>query len=204
VPAIWKKNQQFHQLNRLSAANVLNLAVSDRAGRQNIFLPVYASGLEEEQTATLRQDSWQTREEKVEKIEIQCTTLDAFATGRQLPAGRCCLKIDVENHEAAVLRGGRQFISTRRPWIICEILPGQNIDPVTKVRSNNNSEVVALIQELGYSPFAITTEGLFRMKAADFSSPRGFKDFLLVPAGAVSGDVSYLSEASLAELPAQS
>ena len=197
VPSIWKKNRQFHQANQLSEQSVLNLALSDREGRQDIFLPVYGDGWEEEQTATLRQDLWQTREANVEKIEIQCTTLDAFAASHPLPEGFCCLKIDVENFEAAVLRGGKEFIAARRPWITCEILAGQEIDPATGIRSNNNSEVVALIGELRYAPFAITAEGFFRMTSADFERPRQFKDFLLVPMEAVPENVSYLSPVSL-------
>jgi len=197
VPTIWQKNRQFHQANRLSDQTVMNLALSDRESRQNIFLPVYDYGWEEEQTATLRQDLWQTREAKVEKIEIQCTTLDAFAASHPLPEGFCSLKIDVENYEAAVLRGGQAFLAARRPWITCEILAGQDIDPATGIRNNNNSEVVTLIKELRYSPFAITADGFFRMTAADFDRPRQFKDFLLVPVEAIPESISYLSAVSL-------
>ena len=193
IPDIWKKNRQFHQSNRLSDNGVLSLALGEREGRQDIFLPVYATGLEEEQTATLRNDLWQTREEHVKKIEIQCTTLDAFAASNSLPAGPCCLKIDVENYEAAVFRGGKFFFMARRPWIVCEILSGQNIDPVTKIRKNNNAEVIELIQELDYAAFAVTENGFFRMNAVDFSLPRDWKDFLLVPREKVSGDVCFLT-----------
>lgn len=200
VPSIWKKNKQFHVANQLPERSVLNLALSDQVGRKDIFLPVYDTGLEEEQTATLRQDLWQTREQHVEKIEIECITLDAFVAGHPLPEGLCCLKIDVENYEAAVLRGGKRFINERRPWIICEILAGQDIDPDTKIRHNNNSEVVSLIQELRYVPFAIVGDGFFRMTAADFDRPRDFKDFLLVPIESVSESVSYVSLASLGKL----
>jgi FkbM family methyltransferase len=200
IPSIWKKNRQFHHANRLSDNGVLNLALGDREGRQDIFLPVYAAGWEEEQTATLRQDLWQTREANVEKIEIQCTTLDAFSAVNQLPDGLCCLKIDVENYEAAVLRGGKNFLTARRPWIVCEILANQEINPVTKARSNNNSEVVRLIQDLRYVPFAILNEGYFRMTTADFERTRHFKDFLLVPFESVSESISYLSLASMVEL----
>jgi FkbM family methyltransferase len=200
VPSIWNKNRQFHAANRLSDQSVLNLALSEREGRQQIFLPVSDTGWEEEQTATLRQDLWQTREANVEKIEIQCTTLDAFTASHPLPEGLCTMKIDVENYEAAVLLGGKKFITARRPWMVCEILAGQDIDPVTKIRHNNNSEVVALIQELRYAPFAITADGFFRMTGADFERPRQFKDFLLAPAEAVPESVSYLSLASLEKL----
>jgi FkbM family methyltransferase len=198
IPAIWQKNRRFHQSNHLPDDTVFNLALGDREGPQTIFLPVYETGWEEEQTATLRQDLWQTREKNVEKIEIHCTTLDAFATGQDLPSGLCLLKIDVENYEAAVLRGGKKFIAERRPWIICEILAGQEIDVSGKTRKNNNTEVAALTEDFDYAVFAITNNGFFRMTAQDFSQPRDFKDFLLVPAEKIPVHVHYLPAAEAA------
>jgi FkbM family methyltransferase len=199
VPDIWKKNQEFHRANHLPVENVFNLALSDVGGPKKIFLPVFANAVEEEQMATLLPEAW-AQHDNVREFEIQCTTLDAFAAAQRLPAGACCLKIDVENHEAAVLRGGKQFIGSRRPWIVCEILPNQEIDPATQIRRNNNFEIVALVQELGYAPFAITGDGFFRMTADDFTRPRGLKDFLLVPKEKVSGDVSYLSLENVGEI----
>jgi len=200
VPVIWRKNISFHRANHLPEQGVLNVALSDRIGPQKIYLPVYGTALEEEQTATLRADSWQAHEEKVEEFEIQCLTLDAFAETTPLPEGACCLKIDVENCEARVLRGGKQFISSRRPWIVCEILPCEDYDPATRTKRNNNRETLALVGEFNYTPFAITADGLFRMTAADFARPREFKDFLLAPVEKIPADVTYLSLASLAEL----
>jgi FkbM family methyltransferase len=200
VPSIWRKNISFHRANQLPEQGVLNVALSDRVGVQKIFLPVYAAAIEEEQTATLRGDSWQAHEEKVEEFEIQCLTLDAFMESRPLPEGACCLKIDVENCEASVLRGGKTFISLRRPWIVCEILPCEEYDVATGTKRNNNLETLALIGELNYTPFAITADGLFRMTPSDFARPHEFKDFLLAPADKIPADVMYLSPASLAEL----
>jgi FkbM family methyltransferase len=193
IPSIWKKNCAFHLANGLSDKHVHQLALGDRAGEQEIIIPVYANGLEEEQTATLRADLWQSREKNVEKFKIQCATLDVFAAENTLPDGPCCLKIDVENFEAAVLRGAKKFISARRPWMVCEILATQNIDPATGIRVNDNAEVLALVKELDYIPFAITADGFFRMTAADFDRPRRTKDFLLLPQEKVSGDISYLA-----------
>lgn len=200
IPVIFEKNRAFHRANKLSDEVVLNVAVGDQEGSQTIFIPVYTTGLEEEQTATLCADSWQTKEEKVESIQVQCLTLDSFAAKSAFPDGRCTLKIDVENFEAGVLRGGKRFIGERRPWIVCEILPDQEIDPVTKVRRNNNHEVLALVKELNYVPYAITGDGFFRMSLEDFDRPRTIKDFLLAPKEAVSADMSYFTVTSLEEL----
>lgn len=200
VPAIWSKNRAFHRANNLSEQRVQNLALSDRNGLQKIFMPVYMHAVEEEQVATLRADSWQAHEDKVETFEVECVTLDSFIPRNPLPDGMCTLKIDVENFEAAVLSGGKQFITSRRPWIVCEILPCEEFDIATKTKRNNNRATVELARELSYTAFAITDDGLFRMTASDFGRPRNLKDFLLAPAEKIPGEINYLALTSLAEL----
>jgi FkbM family methyltransferase len=199
VPDIWEKNRAFHAANHLPVKPVLNLALSDFNGATKIFLPVFANTVEEEQMATLRPEVW-AQHGNVREFEIQCITLDAFAAAQSLPDGICTLKIDVENCEAAVLRGGKNFILRVRPWIVCEILPGQEIDPATKTRRNNNHEMLALIEELGYVAFAITNDGFFRMSAEDFSRPRQFKDFLLAPQEKTATNISFFPLEALAEM----
>ncbi len=200
VLAIWEKNRSFHRANRLDDQTVLNMAVGDRIGAQQLLLPVYDTGVEEEQSATLQADSWQSNHDHLEKIEVQCITLDHFAATHSLPEGFCCVKIDVEGHEAAVLRGGRQFIQMRRPWIVCEVLPGQKTDAVTGKRMNDNGDVVSLIEEFGYSAFALTGDGCFRMNRKDFLQARQTKDFLLIPTEFVHFDLCYLTQELLAQL----
>lgn len=192
IPAICEKNRAFHRANQLSDKVTLNLALSDEDGPQKIFLPIL-TGIEEEQTATLNEKSWQAHAEKVEAIEIQCLTLDTFAAKNALPPGPCCVKIDVEGFEAAVFRGAKKFLTERRPWIVCELLPCEEYDPITKTKHNNNREPLTILEELNYAAFAITPEGYFRMSAGDFSRPRNLKDFLLVPKEKISDDVSYFS-----------
>jgi FkbM family methyltransferase len=200
IRSIWEKNVAFHRANGLPTENALHLAVSDAEGVQTIFLPIAPNGLEEEQTATLCTDSWQTREPKVESEEIQCVTIDAFAARHSLPDGFCVMKIDVENFEAGVFRGGAGFMRQRRPWIVCEMLPNQETDPVTGAKRNNNGAVLALIEELRYAIFAITEEGAFRMQPCDFVRPRNIKDFVLIPREKVPEEWSFLALSSLEEL----
>lgn len=200
VPVIWEKNKAFHRANKLSDQVTLNIALSDKDGPQKIFLPIFNTGVEEEQTATLNEKSWQAHAEKVEAIEIQCLTLDTFAAKNALPPGPCCVKIDVEGFEAAVFRGAKMFLTERRPWIVCELLPCEEYDPVTKTKHNNNREPLAILEEMNYAAFAITPEGYFRMSAADFSRPRNFKDFLLIPREKVSGEASYLALEDVGEI----
>lgn len=199
VPAIWRKNKAFHAANGLSDSRVMHLAIGDRNGPQQFLLPVYTTGVEEEQTGTLQSDSWQAAEANLERIEVTCTTLDEFTRTHELPAGRCCVKIDVENHEAAVFRGAQEFIRARRPWIVCEVLPNQKLDEQTGLCANDNDEVIALVEALDYAIFVLTADGFFRMRARDFRATRSMKDFLFLPREAVAEDVSYFSRDSLAE-----
>jgi FkbM family methyltransferase len=192
IPAIWEKNRAFHRANKLSDQNTLKIAFSDKDGPQKIYLPILA-GIEEEQTATLNEKSWQAHAEKVEAIEIQCLTLDSFAANTQLPPGPCCVKIDVEGFEAAVFRGAKKFLTGRRPWIVCEILPCEKYDPVTRTMHNDNGETLTLLEELGYVPYVVASEGFFRMSHEDFSRPRNLRDFLLIPRERVSDAVCYLT-----------
>ncbi len=200
VPVIWEKNRAFHRANKLSDQITLNLALSDRDGAQKIFLPVFNTGIEEEQTATLNEKSWQAHAEKVEAIEIQCLTLDSFAAKTPLPPGPCCVKIDVEGFEAAVFRGAKKFLTERRPWIVCEILPCEDFDPVTRTKRNNNRETLELLAELGYAAFALTLDGFFRMNAEDFSRTRQLRDFLLIPKEQIADSISYLTPDDVGDL----
>ena len=200
VPEIWKKNCEFHRANNLSDKITRNIALSDRDGAQKIFIPVFTTGVEEEQTATLNANSWQANAQKVEAVEIQCQTLDTFAAQNSLPAGPCSVKIDVEGFEAAVLRGGKKFLTARRPWIVCEILPCEEYDAATKTLRNNNGPTLAVLEELNYATFAITADGFFRMNTGDFSRPRGMKDFLLVPQERIPGGPLYLTPENVGAL----
>ena len=105
--------------------------------------------------------------------------------------GACLLKIDVEDFEAAVLRGARTLVSKCRPWILCEILP----------REHHNRETLALIVAMKYVAFAVTSNGLFRMGGVDFSRTRKLKDFLLLPEEKIPSDICYMPVESLKGIP---
>lgn len=201
VPGTWRGNVAFHKANGLPCGRVLNLALSDDNQPKKIYIVPFPSGDPDTQTATLRPDSWQADSAGVDSMEIQCTTLDLFAAENNLPDLPCLLKIDVENYEAAVLRGAHDFLARRRPWVVCEILPKEEYDRETKTKRNNNRETLKLLGDLRYACFASTAAGLFRMAADDFARPRDYKDFLLIPEERIQPEVHYLSLDCLGEIP---
>jgi FkbM family methyltransferase len=199
IPSICEKNRQFHRANGLLVENVYNLAVSDRNGRQEIILPICEGGIEEEQTATLQKGYWETRMNKVQVIPIECQTLDDITSGYSTFQGMCLAKIDVENFEAAVLKGGLQFIAAHRPWIVCEILPDQGTEATTGIKINDNDEIVSLIDNVKYAIYAISDYGYFKLNSSDFSINRCFKDFLLIPEEHSLSSLSYFSMVELSK-----
>ena len=58
------------------------------------------------------------------KIEVLTETLDRIARDSNLAS--IVVKIDTESTEPDVLEGASRFVSTRRPYIICEMLAGDS------------------------------------------------------------------------------
>lgn len=58
---------------------------------------------------------------KAKKIEVKCQRLDDLVTEKNIPTIDL-IKIDVEGHEEAVLKGGQNSIQKFRPSIIIEVL----------------------------------------------------------------------------------
>jgi FkbM family methyltransferase len=56
-------------------------------------------------------------------LSIRCVSLDDFA---QLAEPPTAIKCDVEGAELEVLKGARQLLSQRRPWILCEMHSSEN------------------------------------------------------------------------------
>jgi hypothetical protein len=77
-------------------------------------------------------------------------TFDQFLASRQHPVGTLgFIKIDVEGHENAVLRGMKQCLSSERPRLIMfEYLARTNL-----------SETLDILEGVGYRVFRLGPEG---------------------------------------------
>lgn len=81
----------------------------------------------------------------VQSVEVAVDTIDRYAARtKRYPQ---IMKIDTESTEPDVLRGAAGLLSERRPWIICEVLPG----PV-------GAELTSILDPLGYRYFRIDQE----------------------------------------------
>ena len=118
-------------------------------------------------TGTLVADGWQRRKQSAE-IEVRTSRFDDFE--REHPMKLDLIKIDVEDFEAAVLRGMRATLERDRPFLVCEILP----------REHGNQQTLKILGDLGYTPYWITPTGYIKVSRLDFDR-RGSLDFLLSP-----------------------
>jgi FkbM family methyltransferase len=100
------------------------------------------------------------------ELEVPTTTLDDYL--EQAGVGSVELvKIDVEGHEAAVLRGMSATLARSRPAMIIEILT-----------EGAGAEVLAMLQQHGYQAYQVSeNEGLEPIEAVG-ATVRGSRNFL--------------------------
>ncbi len=189
VPSIHGKNLLFHRANGLDSSRVWRKGMADRVGQAILHLPTDLAMMEEETTATLRDDSWQSQTREKVDIPVEVETLDSFLDRAGI-GGRLLIKIDVEDFESQVLTGAEGTLRNLRPVIICEILP----------REHGNQGTWAIIERHGYLPYAITQAGCFRIERGDFVTGRSFLDVLLIPGEVAPPMRCYLTDDDLPAL----
>ena len=59
----------------------------------------------------------------IRKISVPQRPLDSLIQGGFIKKPVACIKIDVEGHELAVIRGARELLSEHRPIVLCEYNP---------------------------------------------------------------------------------
>jgi len=183
IESIFKKNKKFQAINSIES-ETYNIALSYEKSQAEILLPDNNNDSEEETTATLRKDSWQSRKPHQKHI-IQTDTLDEVIAPHKIKMkSNLLIKIDVEDFESFVLKGMVETIHKYNPIIICEILKRSG--------SHKNKDLLKVVSELNYALFAITSQGIFRVKDKDLSKERIFRDFMLIPEKSLN-DSNYIS-----------
>ena len=59
----------------------------------------------------------------IRKMSVPQRPLDCLMDDRVIKSPVACVKIDVEGHELAVIRGARMLLSTHKPFVLCEYNP---------------------------------------------------------------------------------
>ena len=95
---------------------VHDLALSDSAGQAKLYLPDPSHGLLET-SASLEAEF---KNEHAGYQEVETRTLDSYSFDQPISV----VKIDVEGHEHAVIKGARRMLAEDRPVIFAEMLPG--------------------------------------------------------------------------------
>jgi FkbM family methyltransferase len=132
-------------------------AVSDSAGRAELLVPRQQTRLVTAQASLSHGFDGQGVD--VETIEVHTVRLDdEIAPAVQVDF----VKIDVEGHEMAVLRGGSSMFRRNRPSILIEIEQRHLSVPI--------DDVFGQLEDLGYQVFYVT-ETAFR-PIADFNTER--------------------------------
>lgn len=131
-------------LNGFTHVEVYRLALSDREGESRIWIPAHRN---------LGMCSLHEREEPGEFQPVKLTRLDSFLA--EYPVPRLdWIKVDVEGHEMAFLRGARGVIARFRPAMAVEL------SRVHLARAGTSpQEIVKFYMDLNYATRGLTDTG---------------------------------------------
>lgn len=135
-----------------------NVAVSDRAGTADLFVPAKQSGRISPGAAHLGEtsasaDFGTATARQVYKITVPTETLDALLTREGSPAIDL-MKIDVQGAETYVFRGAANTLAAHHPAIYVEISPG-----CPEYFGLTVHDSVAALQALDYTAFSFAADG---------------------------------------------
>lgn len=148
-----------------SSVTTIQSCVSDREGEVAMHVPEYAEGGANYYESRIVDANASAASNP---ITVPATTLDALIGARN-PA---FIKIDVEGHELAVIKGGAEFLSKHHPPLLIEVAG----DPDEK--DSNAAELFGLLESFGYMPHVIKCGRLELWTAGDKAV-----DYLFVLAG---------------------
>ncbi len=129
----WEPNPvSYAQLTQIPGAHYHAEALSDHMGRATLIIPEHTHCAEHGSIDATRQSHWDTTH--TTQYQVETRTLDSYDL-QQVDL----IKIDVEQHERAVIRGAMRTIERCRPVIMIENKRGENL---------------AIKQDLAHLPYA--------------------------------------------------
>ncbi|MCL9998120.1 MAG: FkbM family methyltransferase [Erythrobacter sp.] len=148
VLAAWAKGR--------SGVTVHALALSDREGTAELVIPG-EGGVEHDSSAALAGGAVA----QGRRVSVPLAPLDSMGI-----TDAALIKIDVEGHEAAVLRGAAATIAASSPALIVEIEQRHIARPI--------SEAFAEVQAMGYRGWFLCSGALLPLEAFDASQHQDF------------------------------
>jgi FkbM family methyltransferase len=140
---------------------VVEKAASDRVSEEVLRIPLYGRRLRESR-GTIAPDNQLDNPAMrgITEQRVVCEPLDRILAGLDLAGRRISfIKIDVEGHELAVLRGAGETLRTHHPALLVET-ENQHGAPVR--------EVFGLVEALGYRGQVLRGDALVPVDAAGF------------------------------------
>lgn len=127
--------------NNLKNIRCEPLALSDTIGTATLYLNT------SDMSASLLSDFQDDFNPATDSVQTQTTTLDCYFEQHGTP-NKMVLKVDVEGHEVALLRGARRVLADCGPDLILEVLKPYP------------DEANVFLKQFGYHFYQITDEGL--------------------------------------------
>lgn len=151
--------KMFHDLARRvgPGARALPYALSDRSGEAELRVPRRRKGYSN-QGATLAHES--LRDGAYGALSVPMRRLDEIEAGDV-----ALMKIDVEGHELAVLRGAAGLLARCRPALIVEMEEKHVLRPV--------GEAIADVCALGYEAYCLREGALVPVRELDLTRIHG-------------------------------
>jgi len=140
-----RKDLWMRLVKNVSASNFKaeNYACSSENGYANIYLHT-SHGL----SSLVKMPEF----EGVKYEKIQTITLDSYIDSKKFKS-IAFIKIDVEGHEYEVLKGAELTIRTYMPLVLCE-----SENRHLHIQGKSTEEFIDMMENLGYSAFAISLE----------------------------------------------
>lgn len=136
LPACIEVLERNIAVNNISSrVNLHRFALSDEAGTATLYLPDPSHGLLES-SASLEADF----QPHLKSIEVERHTLDELSIAEPISV----MKVDIEGHEPAFLRGAASTIAKNRPIIFCEILRNADFDALARFSKEHNLKTYRL------------------------------------------------------------
>lgn len=174
--------QKNIKLNVLSNVTLINKALADKIGYENLYLSNNNFGNH------ILNPSYYNSESHKEHISVETDTLDNFLLDKDLPVK--FLKLDVEGSEPRVLNGAKYTINKYRPFISIEYHPfqikqcgGSVFDIFSFIDKNNYIPVKIQPIDENNPRFVIEKYSIMSLMdlTKELQEKCAYKDILLIP-----------------------